>query len=231
MNFRGAWVAGTNYAVDDAVTFDGASYLALTAGSGKEPDLYASAWMVIAAAGGVGPTGAGGTAATVSVGTVTTGAAGTAAAVTNSGSSAAAVLNFVIPQGVAGSAGSSGSAGTASASGGMYHPVNYASYYYAVTTSASSATETASVLMWVPLGCTATRMDVFSQQTGNITVTLRVGSTASNLSNTALSCLPATSGSCPAVGSVVLPAGGFVDISITGASSTLAGVWTALQCQ
>lgn len=43
--------------------------------------------------------GSGGTAATISIGTVTTGAAGSDAQVTNSGTSTAAVLNFVIPRG------------------------------------------------------------------------------------------------------------------------------------
>lgn len=46
-----------------------------------------------------GPQGA---AATVSVGKVTTGAAGSSAAVTNSGTSGAAILNFTIPRGAQG---------------------------------------------------------------------------------------------------------------------------------
>jgi hypothetical protein len=54
------------------------------------------------AKGATGPTGA---AATVAVGTTTTEDAGTQALVTNSGTSSAAVLNFTIPQGAAGSAG------------------------------------------------------------------------------------------------------------------------------
>lgn len=46
-----------------------------------------------------GPPGPPGPAATIAVGTVTTGSAGTPAAVSNSGSSSAAVFDFVIPQG------------------------------------------------------------------------------------------------------------------------------------
>ena len=49
-----------------------------------------------------GPQGA---AATVTVGKVTTGAAGSSAAVTNSGTSGAAILNFTIPRGAAGAQG------------------------------------------------------------------------------------------------------------------------------
>ena len=62
--------------------------------------------------GATGSTGAAGAAATISVGTVTTGAAGSNASVTNAGSSSAAVLNFTIPRGDAGTNGTNGSNGT-----------------------------------------------------------------------------------------------------------------------
>ena len=51
---------------------------------------------------GTGPKGDPGAAATVTVGTVTTGAPGTQAQVTNSGTTSAAVLDFVIPRGADG---------------------------------------------------------------------------------------------------------------------------------
>jgi len=56
------------------------------------------------ATGATGPTGPAGTSgsATVSIGTTTTGAPGSAASVTNTGTSTAAKLNFVIPQGPTG---------------------------------------------------------------------------------------------------------------------------------
>ena len=56
--------------------------------------------------GDKGDTGSAGTAATIALGTVTTGAAGSNAAITNSGTSAAAVFNFTIPKGDKGDAGS-----------------------------------------------------------------------------------------------------------------------------
>jgi hypothetical protein len=59
--------------------------------------------------GDTGSAGATGTAATISVGTVTTGNAGTSVSVTNSGTSAAAILNFTIPRGDTGAAGTGGS--------------------------------------------------------------------------------------------------------------------------
>ena len=58
-----------------------------------------------------GKDGQDGAAATISVGSTTTGAAGTSASVTNSGTSSAAVLDFVIPQGVKGDTGATGADG------------------------------------------------------------------------------------------------------------------------
>jgi len=82
----------------------------------------------------------------------------------------------------------------------------------------------------VPLGCTATRLDVYSQQSGSITVTLRAG-TPGSMADTTLACSPSTNASCSATGSVSIPAGNFIDVHIEHASGTIAGVWTAIQCQ
>lgn len=60
-----------------------------------------------------GTNGTNGAAATIAVGTTTTGTA----AVTNSGSSSAAVFNFTVPQGVAGATGTTGPAGPTGATG------------------------------------------------------------------------------------------------------------------
>jgi len=231
MNFRGAWQQTASYAVNDAVTFSGSTYLAQAAGSNLEPDLYPQYWVVLAQAGGAGPTGAAGAAASVSIGTVTTLASTASATVTNSGVAPAVVLNFGIPQGPAGAAGAGGGSGTVSSntSAAMYHAVNFSSFYYAVNTPNGSETESASVLAWVPLGCTATRLDVYSQQSGSVKVTLRTG-TPSTMTDTALSCTPSTAGSCPATGSVSIPAGNFIDFRFDNASGTTAGVWTSLEC-
>jgi hypothetical protein len=61
--------------------------------------------------GATGATGATGTAATVAVGSTTTGSPGSSAIVTNSGTSAAATLNFVIPSGLTGATGATGPRG------------------------------------------------------------------------------------------------------------------------
>jgi hypothetical protein len=82
-------------------------------------------------AGTPGATGPAGAAATVTVGSVTTGAPGTSAAVTNSGTSSAAVLNFTIPQGQTGATGASGSGGSGSVT--VLAPVAYNAYGDSIT--------------------------------------------------------------------------------------------------
>jgi collagen triple helix repeat protein len=76
-------------------------------------------------AGPAGTQGPAGTAATIAIGTTTTGAAGSNAAVTNSGTSAAAIFNFTVPQGiqgVQGIQGPTGSQGPTGASGSQGAP-------------------------------------------------------------------------------------------------------------
>ena len=95
-------------------------------GSAEPYDIYIwdgvnSAWVNNGPLQGVkGPQGDPGSAATIEIGTVTTAPAGSDAAVTNSGTSSAAVLNFTIPQGATGPqgpAGVDGSPGPAGADG------------------------------------------------------------------------------------------------------------------
>ncbi len=233
INFRGAWVTGSGYAANDAVTYAGATYLAQVANASVAPDSNAGVWAVLAAAGSAGPTGAAGVAATVAVGTVTSGAAGSSPSVTNSGTASAAVLNFTIPQGATGASGTGGTGSGAGTSGipyaAMYHSVSYAATYYSVNNTNQSANETASVLTWVPGGCSATRLDVFSQQGGTITVTLRVGSPGA-MADSALSCQVSTANRCSMTGTVAVATGQFVDIGIRYSDSNPAGVWTAVSC-
>jgi collagen type VII alpha len=235
INFRNAWQAGSTYAVNDAVTFNGATYIALSANQNLEPDMYAQTWTVVAAAGGAGPTGSTGTAATVMLGTVTTLAAGSAATVSNSGSAQAAVLNFGIPQGAMGASGSGSGSGSGSSTGtsfgAMYHGVDYTHNYFSLVNTNASTNPDATVSTWVPLGCTASRLDVYSLQSGNITVTLQSG-TPGSMSDTALSCQPSATGStaCPSTNTVTVNAGSFLTLHITGASGNTAGVWAAVQC-
>ena len=68
-------------------------------------------------AGADGSDGSDGAAATIAVGNVTTGAVGSSVTVTNTGSSSAAVFDFAIPQGAAGTNGTNGTNGTDGADG------------------------------------------------------------------------------------------------------------------
>jgi hypothetical protein len=118
----------------------------------------------------------------------------------------------------------------------VYHAVSYLSLYYSVNNAnsavseAGSATTPSAALTWVPAGCTATALNVLSEQTNTIAVTLRSGPAPGSLENTDLSCQASTGVACSASGSVAIAAGSFVDLSISGASSTPAAVWTALAC-
>ena len=232
INFRSAWTAGASYQAGDSVTFQGSAYLATYPNVAVEPDLNASVWATLAAAGSAGPSGASGSAATIAVGTVATGAPGTTASVLNVGTNTAAVLNFTIPQGASGTNGQGGGGDASNGSnlGSMVHQVSYAAAYYSVTNTNQSATETASVMTWIPKGCTATQLQVFSQQGATITVTLRVG-TPGAMVDSSLSCQVATGTSCTATGSISVPASGFVDLYVAHADSVAQGVWAALSCQ
>jgi len=231
ITYRGSWSAAIGYIANDAVFYGGSTYLALATSLGAAPDITPSAWALLAQAGSAGATGPAGAAASVSIGTVTTGAAGTQVEVINSGTPSAAVLNFTIPQGAPGA--SSGGGGGGGTSGvpfaSMYHAVSFNTVYYSVNNTTASATETAPVLTWVPTGCTASSLAVFSQQSNTIAVTLRTG-TPGAMANSSLSCSASSGSGCTATGTVVVPAGGFIDLTITGASGTAAGVWTALAC-
>ncbi|MDW5266306.1 MULTISPECIES: DNRLRE domain-containing protein [Acidobacteriaceae] len=231
MKYRGAWGLGVSYQANDAAFFGGSTYLAQASNAGMEPDQYPAVWAVLAQKGDAGPSGPAGAAATVSVGTVTTGAAGSMATVSNSGTAAAAVLNFTIPQGAAGANGTGGGTGGASGalSGSMYHSVSFNNIYYSVSNTNAGGSEDASTLTWVPAGCTATTLSVYSQQLNAITVMVRQG-TPGNMADTSLSCKAVSGGSCSVTGSVAVAAGDFVDFEVSGANGTAGAVWMALAC-
>ncbi len=233
LNFRGAWAANLAYSLNDAVTYSGSTYIALAFNTNAEPDTSPQSWSLFAQAGSAGATGSTGAlgdpgaAATIAVGAVTALPAGSTPTVTNTGTTSAAVLAFGLP-----ASGASGTTSTGSTDAtAMYHPVSYNTVYYATNTPNAAATETAAVLAWIPRGCTATRLDVYSQQSNQIKVTLRNG-TPGSMTDTALVCnfSGSTSSSCTVTGSVTVAAGSFLDFRIDNASSTTAGVWTSLQC-
>ena len=59
LTWRGAWVSGTSYLVNDAVGYSGASYFCIANTSGTTtPNLATTAWALLASQGAVGPAGA-----------------------------------------------------------------------------------------------------------------------------------------------------------------------------
>ncbi len=230
VTYRGAWVAATAYHANDVVVFNGATYLGATTSLGSEPDVSPAQWAVLAVNGVVGATGPSGAAATVSVGSVTTAPAGAGASVTNSGTAGAAVLNFTIPQGAPGTGGGGGGAGTSGIPfASTYHAVSFSVPFQSVNSSNNAATEAESVLTWVPAGCVATQLSVFSHQGNTVSVTLRQGMPGS-MADTALVCSVAPGGACTVTGNVAVTAGNFVDLSVSGANGTASGMWIALAC-
>jgi hypothetical protein len=53
-----SWNSSTAYAVNDAVSFNGSSYIALLPSTNLEPDLNPASWSLLAQQGATGPTGA-----------------------------------------------------------------------------------------------------------------------------------------------------------------------------
>jgi len=131
----GAWGAGTslggnsvlNGTIDpfSSIGSNGDFYINTTSKTifgPKSSGAWPAGTSIVGPTGSVGSTGAtgpkGDAAATIQVNSTTTGAAGTSANVTNSGTSSAVKLDFVIPRGadgVAGAAGATGSQGPAGA--------------------------------------------------------------------------------------------------------------------
>jgi len=59
LTWKGAWVSGTSYLVNDAVGYSGASYFCIANTSGTTtPNLATTAWALLASQGAVGPAGA-----------------------------------------------------------------------------------------------------------------------------------------------------------------------------
>jgi hypothetical protein len=111
----------------------------------------------------------------------------------------------------------------------MYHPVSFNTNFYSVNNPNANATESETVLTWVPLGCTATTLAVYSQQANTIKVTMRLGLPGA-MADTELSCSVSTGASCTSSESVAVPAGSFIDLQIASANGKQAGVWTAIAC-
>jgi hypothetical protein len=242
MTFRGAWITHYGYATNDAVTDNGSTYIAMLGNNSQEPYLNSGngVWSLLAAAG---------TVPTFSIGTVSS---GSSAAASISGTSLAPVLNLTLPAGATGPTGPTGPQGpqgTSGSGGGGNSGIPYMSVYHSAPTSSvdyysvnnstvsPSPSESASLLTWVPAGCTVTALNVYSQLLTSTTVTLRELATPTTPTNQATAVLTCTvtasppSTTCPVPDNTKVTQGYFVDFSITLANGpTGAAIWTALTC-
>jgi hypothetical protein len=57
INWRGAWSNSTTYAVNDAVSFSGSSYIAIAINTNQQPDISPLSWNLMAMEGATGPAG------------------------------------------------------------------------------------------------------------------------------------------------------------------------------
>jgi hypothetical protein len=55
--WRGAWDSGTTYALNNGVSFNGSSYIAVAPGAGAQPDNSPASWSLLASVGDQGPVG------------------------------------------------------------------------------------------------------------------------------------------------------------------------------
>ena len=102
LNWQGPWSAGMAYAVNDAVAYNGSSYIGIQAGTNHAPDTSGTFWTLLAQVGSAGATGTPGAAGSAgpSGATGNTGAAGSIGATGGAG-----------PQGTVGASGATGPAG------------------------------------------------------------------------------------------------------------------------
>ncbi len=60
INWRNGWSNSTSYAVNDAVSLNGSSYIAIASSTSMSPDANPAVWSLLASIGGAGPAGAAG---------------------------------------------------------------------------------------------------------------------------------------------------------------------------
>ncbi len=138
--YRGAWSSGTGYSTDDVVLRSGSSYVSQHGNNTADPVVSVANntgdWQLLVSKGDPG-------AATVTIGTVSN---GSTAAVTNSGTQNAAVLNFTLPVGATGAIGPAGltyrGAWTASTAYGVNDTVVYSGSSYIALRSSTGVLPT-----------------------------------------------------------------------------------------
>ncbi|GAA3749622.1 DNRLRE domain-containing protein [Terriglobus aquaticus] len=235
LTWRGPWASGTAYNANDAVSYGGSAYVALSASTGTQPvgGTYSStAWALLASAGATGPTGA---TPTFAVGSTTTVPAGTAASVTLSTSGTVNTLSFAIPQGPAGPAGPSGGTGGSGASGAVFTATHAllssdnGVQYYSVANNLTQASESPALMTLMPGSCMVSSVTLYNTGARGAAMILRSGTNpAANLSTVATCSNIAAGASTCAISPSVDLGGKFVDLGAAsgGASSTLFTLFT-----
>ena len=123
--YRNAYVAGTQYALNDSVTFNGSTYISLQDGNiGNSPDTHTAFWSILAAAGATGQTGPQGVQGTQGP----IGAVGPQGIQGNQGATGATGAQGPIgPAGAIGATGAAGPAGPTGATGTFSFASDYSS--------------------------------------------------------------------------------------------------------
>lgn len=244
LTWRGTWNGTAQYSPTDAVVQNGSSYFALVASTNVSPvdDMAAhgGSWALLASQGAdgspgvAGPVGVSGAAATISIGTTTTLPAGSSASVVNIGTSSAAVLNFSIPQGEAGTSGGASAAG-AGATFASVHVVTggaVGNTYYSPYANAAGTTETGAVLAYFPTACSISTVSFYSLSTQDETVLFRVGTSPSAMSNASVgTCTVKANAATTCTGPGALSANSFLGFRVTATITTATYLWSSFSCQ
>ena len=143
--YRGTWSSGTGYNANDVVLRSGSSYVSQHGNNTTDPAISVANntgdWQLLVSKGDPG-------AATVTIGTVGNGAT---AAVTNSGTQNAAILNFTLPTGATGSIGPAGLTYRGTWNAAMAYGVNDAVGYSGssyIATSSSTGVQPPNTSAW-----------------------------------------------------------------------------------
>lgn len=236
LTWRGAWLTGTSYNVNDTVSYGGSAYIAIAANQGTAPagaTYSTNAWALLAAAGATGPTGA---TPTFSVGSVTTGAAGSSAAVSLTTNGTANTLNFTIPQGATGATGTSGSGGSGSSSGGVVFTATHAlpsnqsgAQFYSVTNSNTFSSENAALMTLMPASCTVSSLTLYNTGAQGAALYLRAGSSPTGPMTNVAVCTGIAAGTSTCTFNSQTLGGKFVDLEAASASGS-SYLYTVFTC-
>ena len=237
LTFRGAWLAPAPYAVNDAVSYNGSSYIATASSTNVQPGSPSGsgAWTLLAAqgvmgasgpAGSTGPTGA---TPTISIAGTHTGAAGSAAIVQNVGTATSVQLDFTIPQGEAGSSGAGSSSGVFT----TVHtvpPVNAGPQVHSPLVDGRSAGDAFAVLGYLPATCKLNTVQVYNSSPTDAKLEIHTGVPGNMIVTAAGACTVKANTTTICNGPGTLGSSSFVSFGITSGSSITTYLYTQFSC-